>query len=1224
MLNCGSKEYQESIVRASPHLENQIHALEWLVKHKQASNVDPALRSSVWTIPVVVHVLHDNGPENIGNAQVQSAISQLNAAFDNAGSYSNPLGNSIGIQFCLAQQDPQGNPSAGINSVQTPLTVFTRESQDAQLKAISHWPGNQYLNIWVVREVLSSTEGAGIRSYATMPFLHGRPLDGIVIEHDYFGTSANATKVLVHEAGHYLGLYHTFEGGCQNTDCSLQGDRVCDTPPDASTASSLAPFNSCHTDSDDPSPSNPFRPQALGGLGDQMDQIDNYMDFGRLDVLARFTYGQRLRMRAHLQNARQSLLDGDRCDSPCTTPVSSNFQPSNSVVTIGDSISFLNQSLGATQFEWYVDGQLFSNAANPALQFSQAGFFEIMLRAGAGQAACFAESKQIVEVQCDAEAAFSTSALSILAGGRVDFISNAQNASQVLWLLDGQGAGGTASFSQTFNQPSIHTVQLLAFSASCTDSSALAYISVGSCEVPSHTANWIFGDSAGLGFQSTAPTLTGASGISSYEGCASFSDENGTLLLYSDGNTVWNRNHLPVGNGQGLMGNKSSSQGVIILPLPGSSTKYYVFTTDAIETGFFAGLRYSIVDMGLLNGAGAISPSDKNIFLAPMNSEMITAVQHENGEDYWLLTHQAFSSNFRCYLLTSNGINPVPVISSLGPLLDLPTGYIKVSPDRRKLALSYNQQSARSLGIADFDPATGQVSNLYNVPVGPTQQVYGVEFSEDGSKAYFSTFFELYQVDLSLGSQAAVVNSLTNIHSVSSLQLMGLQRGLDGKVYVAGGLFDMVHSIESPNLPGAACGFQWASISLNGKKAMWGLPNFYNGIPRGLEKVEIEGSDVVCESEDLYWFRARKESMGDQLGWSALAGSIAQTSGDTLAGIRFSQPGAAQVLVERDAGCGVSRDTLNVSVRSAPISDLAPDTALCAGSSLALVASTDPAVDVLWSTGSTASGIVLAAPARASVRLKNADGCIRLDSISLDSLSLLPINLDLGQDTAICEGRVLLLSAEPGPNRSYLWQDGSQGVFYTATQAGVYSVQVSDACGGFAVDSLQVMRTNSTLLNLGPDRVVCPGDTVVLTPGADFAYWEWQDGSSTPVFNATQSGFYHLTATTYGGCVVRDTVELLPCLVGIESEGLSSTLSIYPVPNNGAFSVRMEGLPALGDVQLRILNGLGQALYSGISSAEALRSGIKLDLRGLPGGFYFVELAAGDLRWQKKLEIVPD
>ena len=104
-------------------------------------------------------------------------------------------------------------------------------------------------------------------------------IDGIVMEARYFNENPDHLEILAHELGHYLGLLHTFSGGCKNDDCLKDGDRVCDTPPDRSNDAALCQsgVNTCRTDEDDLSNNNPFRSGANGGLGDQPDQIENFM-----------------------------------------------------------------------------------------------------------------------------------------------------------------------------------------------------------------------------------------------------------------------------------------------------------------------------------------------------------------------------------------------------------------------------------------------------------------------------------------------------------------------------------------------------------------------------------------------------------------------------------------------------------------------------------------------------------------------------------------------------------------------------------------------------------------------------------------------------------------------------------------------------------------------------------------------------------------------------------
>jgi hypothetical protein len=184
-------------------------------------------------IPVVVHIVHDGGPENISNSQVQTAISNINSKFAQSNNYQ--------IQFCLAQRDPFGNSTNGITRDVSTLTTEIMEIDDISLKNINRWPPTCYLNIWIVGDINSLSSGNGVIGYAYLPSAHGLNMDGIVMEANYFGTSSDNDGVGAHEIGHYLGLYHTFQNACNNNNCLLDGDQVCDTPPDRTTFSVCMP-----------------------------------------------------------------------------------------------------------------------------------------------------------------------------------------------------------------------------------------------------------------------------------------------------------------------------------------------------------------------------------------------------------------------------------------------------------------------------------------------------------------------------------------------------------------------------------------------------------------------------------------------------------------------------------------------------------------------------------------------------------------------------------------------------------------------------------------------------------------------------------------------------------------------------------------------------------------------------------------------------------------------
>lgn len=371
--------------------------------------------------------------------------------------------------------------------------------------------------------------------------------------------------------------------------------------------------------------------------------------------------------------------------------------------------------------------------------------------------------------------------------------------------------------------------------------------------------NWFFAYNSGISFATGVPVLLNGGAMSTDEGCATISDAAGNLLFYTDGVNVYNKNHLLMPNGTGLLGSPSSTQSGVIIKQPGNSTIYYIFTTPAPEDGYVNGLRYSEVDLSLDGGNGEVT-NNKNILLQTPTCEKITGVRHANNQDVWLISHDTGSNQFRTFLITSAGINLTPIISNVGEIvIDDPVsffvaGQLKAYLGGKKIASA--TYSSNTFELFDFDNATGLLSNpvlLSNTSVG----AYGVEFSPDGSKLYGSIIIgstlgqplteNLYQWDLCAGTLSAndIINSRQLIFSGSaSSQGMGsLQLAPDGKIYVAryNGLppgdpnnTHFLGVINDPNASGLACNYVDDGLFLGAMTSGVGLPNF---VPYNLDNV---------------------------------------------------------------------------------------------------------------------------------------------------------------------------------------------------------------------------------------------------------------------------------------------------------------------------------------------------------------------------------------------------
>jgi len=343
------------------------------------------------------------------------------------------------------------------------------------------------------------------------------------------------------------------------------------------------------------------------------------------------------------------------------------------------------------------------------------------------------------------------------------------------------------------------------------------------------TDKWYFGRQAGLDFSSGAPTPLLDGAMTTYEGCATATTKRGELLFYTDGQTVWNRQHQPMPNGRRLMGSGSSTQSALIVPDPGSGNIFYIFTVA--PQGAPNGLRYSVVDMTRDNGLGDV-PRANLLLLTPV-AEKLAAVRHPNGRDVWVVAHRWNSNAFIAYLVTADGVAAKPVMSNVGAMNAGPgrnaIGALKFSPDGTMLAAAIWRESNK-FEVYDFDRATGKVSNARSFGTYP--EAYGVEFSPDGTKLYgtcngnsnsktptTSPETQVWQFDLK--TKAAVQVGRSANHKIGALQ-----RGPDGKIYVAREDNSFLGVIGSPNTAGTACGYVDDGLKLGGRRSKLGLPGF--------------------------------------------------------------------------------------------------------------------------------------------------------------------------------------------------------------------------------------------------------------------------------------------------------------------------------------------------------------------------------------------------------------
>ncbi|GAA4976699.1 T9SS type B sorting domain-containing protein [Algibacter aquimarinus] len=367
-------------------------------------------------------------------------------------------------------------------------------------------------------------------------------------------------------------------------------------------------------------------------------------------------------------------------------------------------------------------------------------------------------------------------------------------------------------------------------------------------------ANWYFGENAGLSFNldTNSVSITTDGRLNTREGCSSISDDSGNLLFYTDGITVWNKNHVTMANGSGLFGDPSSSQSAIIVPKPESSNIYYIFTVDNNLNGFNFGLNYSEVDITLDNGLGAVT--DKNTNLLGVCSEKITAVLKDCiSGSIWVLayaskdgTEERLYDTFHAFEVSPSGVDSNSVKTTLTPIVSDGRGYLKLSPDGKKIA-SANVRDG--LFIYDFDVSTGTLTNKQTINLSDTNGnifPYGVEFSPNSNLLYVHSSNDFFDFDdpsngnipsnhTSILAQFDLSNNNPSDSRViideRQLYRGALQLGPNGKIYRAlsatynEGL-PFLGVIENPNTIGRGCNYIHNAINLTPFNSSQGLPPF--------------------------------------------------------------------------------------------------------------------------------------------------------------------------------------------------------------------------------------------------------------------------------------------------------------------------------------------------------------------------------------------------------------
>ena len=200
---------------------------------------------------------------------------------------------------------------------------------------------------------------------------------------------------------------------------------------------------------------------------------------------------------------------------------------------------------------------------------------------------------------------------------------------------------------------------------------------------------WYFGNHCGLDFNSGVPVVLHDGQTTANLGVATISDSLGNLLFYTDNSKVYNKNHNVMQNGDDLV--YAGIYGRAIVKWPGQDGLYYIFTAE--HPGTYTGFYYSLVDMKLESGLGAVTQKEVPVESARDAADRVAIVKQENSENVWVIVRKFTDDAFAAYLVDENGFNPNPVLSEMpDEFIDAGEwGYLKISYDKKYLISSYQQ-----------------------------------------------------------------------------------------------------------------------------------------------------------------------------------------------------------------------------------------------------------------------------------------------------------------------------------------------------------------------------------------------------------------------------------------------------------------------------------------------------------------------------------------------------
>lgn len=1085
----------------------------------------------VYTIPVVVHVIHrgeaistgTTKTPNISDAQIQSAIDNLNAAYSNTSTANTTYtGVNTNMQFCLAKRDPSGNPTTGIVRVNgssvtgystygiTDGSCCSGSDNELAVKALSKWDNTKYYNVWVVEEINDNGGGSGTQGYAYFPGA-GSTVDGAVMLYNAFGydptgslkynlksyTNMNVTPV--HEFGHAFNLYHTFEGDgtgatCPtNTTCSTQGDRVCDTDPHK------------RSNSDCPTGTNTCTGNPNSNI------VHNFMDYSSDACQTEFKAGQVTRMNATLTSggSRYSLTQSSGCNPvyaldasilAILAPTGSYCQTTfNPLVTLQN---FGSTTLTSVNILYNVDG-----AANTTYNWTGS------LASGA------TVNVTLSPALTTTTGSHTFNAKTALPNGGTDqYTTNDAKASSFtissgssIPLVQGFEAGVVppTNWSVTQNPSDAYTWDVYTGTQYNGTSTACAWINGYNYNTSGGEQDNLVSQAISL-IGATNPQMTFKVAYKYYPNTVNYDTLN--VLVSSDcGVTYTNAGYKKYGPNLATAGSSSSYYA------PGATTDWRMESLDlsayigkSIVVAFQFVNKYGnnlyLDDINIQDGCTPPTVTVSSSTICAGQSTSVTA----GGATTYSWSNGA----------TTTSISVTPTITTTYTVTGTTAGCTK------SVASVVTVNAIPTVAINSATICTGQSATL--TASGATTYVW--------SNAATTT-------TISVTPTVATTYTVTGTTS-------GCSKSATGKV--------TVNSIPTVTVNSATvCSGNGAVLTANGATTyVWstgGTANTLSVSPTSTTTYTVTGTIGSCSGsatgvitvnpKPTVTVNSATVCVGQSTTLTASgANSYSWSNGGTTASITVTPTSTTTYTITGTStnGCIATATTI-VTVNPLPFTSVNSFT-ICSGNSAVLTAS--GATTYVWSTSATTTTITITATSTTTYTVTGtASGCTSSVSskVTVNTLPTLTVS-----SATICAGSSTTLTASGGA--TYVWSTGATTATITVTPTATSTYTVTGtSTNGCSKTASTIVTVNSTPVTTVNSATICAGQSASLTASGATTY-VWSTGGTASIISVTPTATTTYTVTgSNGGCsssaTSKITVNLIPTVI-VNSATICSGTSV--------------------------------------------------------------------------------